>query len=98
MLLAVGAVALVGLTACTSDPGPKRVAQDIIKTEAYNAEQAGEPWPDGVEDCMLERLDEYSDDDLTSIADDLAASNATQNEEGAAALAAYEADLAACWD
>ena len=96
-MLAVGVVALVGLSACTTDPGPKRVAEDIIKTEAYNAEQAGDPWPEGVEDCMLERLGEYSDDELSSIAEDLDAQNAARNEEGEAALAAYEADLAGCW-
>ena len=95
--VATVAVAFVGLTACTSDPGPKRVAEDIIKTEAYNAEQAGEPWPEGVEECMLDRLGEYGDDELTSIADDLAASNATRNDEGQSALDAYEADLAGCW-
>lgn len=55
----LAAVALVGLSACTSTPSAKTVGEEII--EALDAPQA-------VKDCMAERLDAYTNDDLANIA------------------------------
>lgn len=88
-LAAVAAVVLLGASACTSDPGPKRVAQDIIKAEALEN-------PGLDEECLLNELDKFSDGDLQAIAEDLDAENSDRNEEGQVAVRAYELSLAAC--
>lgn len=82
-------VALVGLSACTSDPGPKRVARDIIQAEAISN-------PALDEECLLSELDKFSNDDLKAIDEDLGADNSERNAEGEAALAAYEISLSRC--
>ncbi len=82
-------VAVVALGACTSDPGPRRVAQDIIKAEAVNN-------PELNEQCMLDALEGFSDSDLEAIASQLDNSNAETSDAGQAALDDYEATLAAC--
>lgn len=89
--LAIAAIAVLGFAACTGDPGPKRVAQDIIESEAIRGTIS-----DDVAACMLEKLQDYSDDDLRTIADNLDSDNTERQAEGQEALAAYEADLAAC--
>lgn len=96
---AVAAVALVGLTACTSDPSPKRVAEDIIRSiDLENEIRADEGLPPIVadEECLLAELDKYSNDDLKAISDDLSAENSERNAEGETAIAAYELSLARC--
>ena len=95
----MASVALLGLTACTSDPGPKRVAEDIIKSiDRENEIRAEEGLPLIVadEDCLLSELDKFSNSDLEAIADDLEADNSERNAEGETALAAYELSLARC--
>lgn len=84
---AAGAVLL--FSACTSDPGPKQVAEDIIKAEAFNN-------PDLDEECLLRELDRYSDQDLRDIAADLNSSDSARNEAGEAALLAYQRSLEVC--
>jgi len=84
---AIGAVLL--FSACTSDPGPKQVAEDIIKAESLNN-------PDLDEECLLTALDRYTDSDLRAIADDLNSSDSARNEEGEAALLAYQRSLELC--
>ncbi len=88
----VGAVALLAvltLGACTSDPGPRRVAQDIIKAEALEN-------PELNEECMLEALKEFSDDQLEEVAADLDSSNADTQASGESELANFQAALDAC--
>lgn len=97
--VAVAAIALIGLTACTSDPGPKRVAEDIIRSiDLENEIRAEEGLPPIVadEECLLTELDKYSDSDLKAISDDLTAENSERNAEGETAIAAYELSLARC--
>ena len=81
----VALVAVLGLSACTSDPSAKRVAQDLVKTETQNEPE--------IQACMLGVIDDY---DL----DQLGADSVGGNEDKAAAadveLAKFEADLAAC--
>lgn len=86
---AVAVIALFGLGACTSDPGARRVAQDIIKAEAENN-------PALDEQCMLDALDDFDDDELASITDQLNSANEDTQVEGQAALDDFEAALAAC--
>jgi hypothetical protein len=57
----LGAVALVSLSACSSRPGNRRVVSDVIESLQLPQEQ---------EDCMLTKLDTYTDDELDQIADD----------------------------
>ncbi len=86
---AVGVVALLALAACTSDPGPRKVAEDIIRAEALEN-------PSLDEDCMLAVLDDFDDEQLEQIAGDLGSSNADTSAGGQAELDAYQAALEAC--
>ncbi len=88
-IAAAVAVGAVLFTACASDPGPKRVAQDIIEAEAFRN-------PDLDKDCLLRELDRYSDDDLRQISSDLNSDNAEDREAGEAALLAYQRSLEIC--
>lgn len=87
--IGAGVAALLLASACTSDPGPKRVAQDIIEAEAFRN-------PELDEECLLRELDRYSEDDLRAIDDDLASSDQARNDEGEAALLAYQRSLEVC--
>ncbi|MGB3736830.1 MAG: hypothetical protein WA964_17865 [Ilumatobacter sp.] len=86
---AVAVFAVLALGACTSDPGVRRVAQDIIKAEA-------EANPELDEECMLGALDDFTDSDLEAITDQLSSANEDSQAEGQAALDDYEAALSAC--
>ena len=87
---AVAAVAgLLALTACTSDPGPKRVAQDIIEAESIAN-------PDLDEDCLIEQLNTFSSDDLKRIGDLVGSDDAADRDEGQAGLDELEAALDSC--
>ena len=59
----VTAVAVLGLAACTSNPGPKTVAQDVVDglygEERLTAEQ---------QQCLQLKLDGYTTDELDAIA------------------------------
>ncbi len=88
-VLAGGAVALLALTACTSNPGPSRVARDIVEAEA-------EINPDLDEECLLTELERFSDSQLSAIADDLAATDEQRNADGERALAAFQLSLESC--
>jgi hypothetical protein len=58
-VLAVAVAALLGLAACTSNPSPKAVAQDYVESIP--------DLTDAQRQCMLDKLDGYSNDTLTSI-------------------------------
>ena len=83
----VAVVALLGLTACTSDPNSKRVAEDLIKTLAL------EP---AVQECMLDVLDGYSESDLDDLGKAINEGDLDEQADAASALAEYEDDLASC--
>ncbi len=87
--VAVAVIGLLALGACTSDPGPKRVAQDIIKAESLAN-------PDLDEECLLERLDDYSNDELVSISEGLAKENSADQAIAEEDLAKFKADLETC--
>ncbi len=87
--IAAGIVGLLTLTACTSDPGPRRVAQDIINAEA-------ETNPDLDKDCLLARLDDYSNSELEAIANGLDKSGSDDEAQAKADLEAFKADLETC--
>jgi hypothetical protein len=91
-LAAVALVALVGLSACTSDPSAKRVAQDLVNTVTMEPGGGGEK----VRDCMLEVIDGYTTDELEAIGNDAQSSDKATAAEADKALKKFEADLAAC--
>jgi hypothetical protein len=91
-LAAVALVALAGLSACTSDPSAKRVAQDLVNTITMEPGGGGEK----VRDCMLDVIDGYTTDELEAIGNDALSENAETKAEADKALAKFEADLAAC--
>ena len=49
-------IAVLGVSACTSDPSAQRVAEDIVRTVAQD-------FPD-IEECMLGVIDDYDLNDL----------------------------------
>ena len=85
---AIGLVAVVGFTACESDPSAKRVAEDIVKTET-----ADEP---EVQECMLEVIDGYTESELQDLGNDSLDGDLEAKAAADEALAKFEADLAAC--
>ena len=86
--LAVAAVAVLGLSACDSQPSARRVAEDLVKTLTDDPE---------VQQCMLDVIEEY--DETEGLADLGQAVNEGDLESQASAretLGQYEADLQAC--
>jgi hypothetical protein len=81
--ISLALVAVVTVSACASIPPAKRVAQDVVDTLEVS---------DSVKACMLDRIDEYSEDDLQDIAESADAGNT----DGVADLARFERDLAGC--
>jgi len=92
-LPALAALAVLGVGACTSEPGPRTVAREIVQTLDVD---------DDVKACMTERLDTYSDDALEAIGDE--AENAdfssrNPDDEGITSeLRDFIADLCSCVD
>ena len=87
--MAAALVGLLALSACTSDPGPKRVAQDIIKAQSIDN-------PELDEQCLLDELDKYTNDQLVAISNGLSKENSADQAEAEAALAGFAADLESC--
>ncbi len=83
--LAIGVIAVLGVSACTSDPSPNRVAQDLVKTQTQG-------FPD-IEACMLDVIDEY---DLDDLGDNATSDNPEISGPAIAELDDFEADLVAC--
>jgi hypothetical protein len=84
-LVAAVLIAVLGVSACASEPSPTRVAQDLVRTEA-----AGQP---EVIDCMLDVIEEY---DLDDLGEDANNDNPEISGPARAELDRFEADLAAC--
>lgn len=87
VLVFIMAIAIVA--GCTSDPGPRQVAEDII-----NAESDRDPTLD--RDCLLSRLDRYTDSELKTIAANLESGSSTEREAAQAKLEEFTESLAAC--
>ena len=77
--------ALLGLTACSSDPSARRVAQDLIETAFEEGDLS-----ESERDCMLERLDAYSDGELEDI------TNSADVAGPGTPIDMFESDLAGC--
>ena len=88
-LIALVGAGLLTLSACTSDPGPKRVAQDIIETEAMNNPKLDEK-------CLLDKLDTFKDKDLAAIAEGLTKTGSADENTAKDALAKFTAALETC--
>lgn len=84
-MLAVLAVSVVGLAACSSDPGPKRVAEDIIETAIEQGDLTDEQGQ-----CMFDKVETYSDKQLEEITDSV------DDAGPGTAIELFEADLASC--
>lgn len=87
--IAAAVVGLLALSACTSDPGPKRVVQDIVEAEAVRNENLNE-------ECMLDAIDEFSDEELEKIANDLDSSDENAAAQAAEGFDSFSAALEAC--
>jgi hypothetical protein len=86
---AIGLVAVLGVSACTSDPGARRVAEDLVRTVAQDQ-------PD-IEECMLDVIDQYDDEfGLEDLGNDARSDNDERSVPAKATLADFEAELAAC--
>jgi hypothetical protein len=88
----VAASALLGLTACTSTPSAKTVAQDYIESIDLEPDQ---------ESCMLDRLDGYTNDQLEAIGEanvnvDFNQPAATAVESATPEFQAFVDDLQEC--
>ena len=59
----VAAVAVLGLAACTSNPGPKTVAQDVVDGLTEEGDVTATQ-----QECLQEKVDGYSNDQLNAIA------------------------------
>ncbi len=87
--LAIGLVAVIGMSACTSDPSARRVAEDLVKTVAQDEPE--------VEACMLAVIDDYDNEfGLQDLGSDAESENEEKSAPADAILADFEADLAAC--
>jgi hypothetical protein len=83
--LAIGLIAVLGVSACTSDPSAQRVAEDLVQTLAQD-------YPD-IEECMLEVVDSY---DLNELGRDATNENPEISGPAQAELDEFEVELAAC--
>lgn len=85
--LAIGSVALVA-SACSSEPGAKRVAEDLINTLAETDEER---------DCMFDIVDEgYSEQQLDQLGTDVNDGDAAQQAAAQAQLDELTARLTTC--
>ena len=83
--LAIGLIAVLGVSACTSDPSAQRVAEDLVRTMAQD-------FPE-IEECMLEVVDSY---DLNDLGDKARNENPEISGPAQAGLDEFAVDLAAC--
>ena len=82
---AVGLFAVLGLSACQSQPSAERVARDLVETLTLDHPEIGE--------CMLGVVDDY---ELNELGEDANSDNADVSDPALAELDQFEADLAAC--
>lgn len=79
----------VCVAGCSSDPSPKRVARDIIISEA-------ERNPGLDEECLLSRLKEFPEDRLSAVDAGLRSDDEAERAAAESTLHAYELSLAEC--
>jgi uncharacterized lipoprotein len=84
VLAIVLAVVVTGTSACSSNPSPTRVAEDLVQTLASTPEE---------EECMMDVIEDY---DLNQLGDDAGSDNAEIAAQANEQLDQFEADLAAC--
>ena len=80
-------IAGLGVTACTSTPSAKRVAEDLINTLAET---------DAERDCMLKKVDAYSKDALEDIGNDAENGDEAAKAAANAELDKLQAELESC--
>ena len=79
----------MGVSACSSQPSAKRVAQDLVKTETADQPK--------VQECMLKVIDDYDKQyGLDTLGGDVDSSNTEASKAAQKTLDEFEADLAAC--
>jgi uncharacterized lipoprotein len=83
--LALGLLAVLGVSACQSDPSPQRVAEDLVKTLTQDHPE--------IEDCMLEVVGSYDLNDLGEKANN---ENPEISDPAQAELDEFEAELVEC--
>jgi hypothetical protein len=83
--LAIGLVAVLGVSACTSDPSAQRVAEDLVKTLTQDHPE--------IEECMLGVVEDY---DLNDLGEQATNENPEISGPALAELDRFEADLADC--
>lgn len=90
--LAAALVGVLALTACTSDPGPRRVAEDIIEAEFEEGSIT-----EAEHDCMFSVLRaDYSPDELERIAGLIESTNEANVAEGESEVARMRNELSNC--
>ena len=82
-------VAVLGVSACSSDPSARRVAEDLVKTEAADQPE--------VQECMLAVIESYDDEyDLDKLGEDAQSSDEATAGPAQKTLDEFEDELAAC--
>ena len=81
----IAAVAVLGVSACTSDPSARRVAEDLVRTQTQD-------FPD-IEECMLGVIKDY---DLNGLGEDALSETPGVSKPALDELKKFEADLVAC--
>jgi hypothetical protein len=80
-------VAVFGVSACKSEPSAQRVAEDLINTLAKTDEER---------DCMLEKVEAYSQDELEKIGSDADSGDEAAKAAANAELDKFQAELESC--
>ncbi len=80
-------IATLGVTACSSKPSAKRVAEDLINTLAETDEER---------DCMLAKVDQYSKDELQEIGENAESGDEAAKTAANAELDKLQAELESC--
>jgi hypothetical protein len=83
--LAIGLLAVLGVSACQSDPSPQRVAEDLVKTLTQDHPE--------IEECMLGVVESYDLNDLGKKANN---ENPEISDPALAELDEFEAELVEC--
>jgi len=92
----VAAVAVLGLAACTSNPGPKTVAQDVVDGLTEEGDVTATQ-----QECLQQKVDGYSNDQLDAIAtgnENLDYGPNFDLETATQPFQDFVADLATCMD
>jgi len=86
-IVALVGIVVVGASACTSDPSAQRVAKDLVNTLVDDDVQR---------ECMLDKINSYSKDELEKISENADEAAATQNVGEISDLQKFQNDLESC--